>query len=296
VVKEAIKKGTYKGKTFFGVSDGVEIHIFSAPEGLYEKIKTYFNTPVFRASHLDANYRFLNYLEETGLLPDDRDEKGEGWRKFTLTQHLYILIIIELRKYGMKADAMKPFAELFFAANNMISHYMIMAVLGGVEMTLIFQHDGTCAILDPAYTSLYKDGAFGGVVPQRTSGEIQLQFSYFLNQTLEMIGKTPVTIKHSYDKTANEDLIKGGLSSSEIHAVLEMRALGDKDRFIAQRTSKEKEMLFNVERDETENAEYNETLLGVIGEGFGELNAIVRDGKLVSIKKRKTTKVNDEKD
>ena len=284
----------YSAKSHFGMTENLWAQVISSQDDLYDKLYESFNTPILRASDLDANYRFLNYLEEVGLIKDERIEKGTGWRKYSLTDFLYILIIIELRKYGLKAEVIKPFADLFLTSENKVAHNSIMAVLGGVEMTLVFQSDGTCAVLDPAHTSFYKRQILFGLVPERKSGELQFNLSYFVNQVLESIGKKTVEIKFSYDTTMDAQLIKGSLSHAEVHAVLEMRGLSEKDKLIAQRTSSGTEVLFNVERSEPTDDEFAQRLAEMIGEDFGELNAVKRGGKMMSLKKRKTTRIKDE--
>ena len=215
---------------YLGITEANLLNIITMDIEDQRKMRKVLNSPLLRASSTGANYRFINYLDSVGLLKDTDDERGAGWRKISILKHIYILILIELRSFGLKTEALEKFAELFLDGEmNSRAFTSVMLVLGGIEMTIIIQRDGTAALLDPVYLGFYEAEETYGLVPERASGEIQLKLSSFVNEALENIGKEPVKIKHWFGKRQDVELLKGSLSHAEIAAVLEMRSLDHTD-------------------------------------------------------------------
>ena len=94
---------------FFGITESNLLHIMTMDIEDQRKMRKVLNSPVLRASSTGANYRFINYLDGVGLLKDTDDERGAGWRKISILKHIYILLLIELRSYGLKTEALKKF-------------------------------------------------------------------------------------------------------------------------------------------------------------------------------------------
>ena len=72
--------------------------------------KTYFNEPRFPISEEHPSSRILNHWNEVGILEDKRPD-GRGWRKFTLTESIWIDIITKLRKFGLALKKIKTVKE-----------------------------------------------------------------------------------------------------------------------------------------------------------------------------------------
>ena len=76
--------------------------------GLNDRLKLVetLNNKVFRVADSPLSYRQTNALAMDRLMPDNR-EKKEGWRKFSLKELIYISIVYELKKYGLKHVQLK---------------------------------------------------------------------------------------------------------------------------------------------------------------------------------------------
>jgi DNA-binding transcriptional MerR regulator len=66
-------------------------------------IRKNFNAKVKRIDKKDFSYRIINHWEENGLLDADRGD-GQGWRKFSLIDIVWLNIIVELRKFGVSIE------------------------------------------------------------------------------------------------------------------------------------------------------------------------------------------------
>jgi len=291
----SLENGIFKlpKNSFFGMSDVLLGTLISASNEGYSRTRAVLYSPVFRASDLGSNYRFINYLESVGLMNDTRDHQGSGWRRINWTEHIYMLIVVEMRKFGLKAEIIKPFANLFLNDENSVALNSIMAVLGGVEMTIVIKANSTCAILDPTYMSFYEGEELDFLVPTRGAGEIQLKLSYFVNQLWIKLGKKPIEIREYYGKQQYEDRIKQSLSQSELEAIINMRKLSNNETMTVRRTKSTNEVLFDVEKALSIDDELAERIGSLVEGDFAGLNVVKRDGKVVGIKTSKTTKVKD---
>lgn len=273
---------------YFGITENNLLHIMTMDIEDQRKMRKVLNSPVLRTSSTGANYRFINYLDGVGLLKDTDDERGTGWRKISILKHIYILILIELRSYGLKTEALEKFAALFLdGEKNSVAFTSVMLVLGGIEMTIIIQKDGTAALLDPVYVGFYESEEGCGLVPRRTYGEVQLKLSAFVNEALSNIGKKPVKIKNWFGKYQDVEMLKGSLSPAEIAAILEMRSLDHTDT-LKIRQMKNQQTMIDVERVVPREDEVAKQLASAMDE-FGELIIATEGGKVVSFKKSKKT-------
>ncbi|GEM_PF-2788366 len=50
------------------------------------------------------SYRTLNYWEQEGIIPEDRDKEG-NWRNYSILDQVWLGIVISLRAFGMKSQA-----------------------------------------------------------------------------------------------------------------------------------------------------------------------------------------------
>lgn len=281
-------------KVTFRVSDDIMASLASS--GNTKKLRSIFYSSIFRTSDLGASYRFINNLEAVGLLPNRRRNENSGWRKLNWVEHVYVLIVAELRKYGLKTDAIMPFADAFLDKTNNAALISMLSVMRGVEITLIFRHDGTCAILDPVHVGFYESEIMKGtgIVPDRVAGEVQLKLSYFINKLWTNVGLSPIDIQYFFGKQQVSNRLVNTLSETEKEAVLRTRGLGKGEKLSMRRKS-EKEILFDQEgsiaiNDEAVVADF----IALVGGDFGNVNVSVREGKVQGLKKTKSDIVRDE--
>lgn len=275
----------------FRVSDDILSSL--AQSGNTKRVSSILNTSIFRASDTGASYRFLNNLESIGLLPNRR-RNDSGWRKLNWAEHIYVLIVIELRKYGMKTESIRPFADAFLDKTNNVSIISIMSVMAGIEITLIFKQDGTCAILDPVHVGFYESEVMQatGLVPERGAGEIQLKLSYFVNKLWSNTGLNPVDIKYFFGESKFEENIATSLSEPEKEAVVKIRGLKDKDELYVKRSKNN--IQFKQRQPIAEIPEsLSRQITALVEGGFGSVNFEVQGGKVVDIRNTESKKVDD---
>ncbi len=67
----------------------------------------FFNTRKFRISPKVISSRIMNHWQKEGLLPENCQEAGQKWRKFTLMDLIWIAILKELREMGLSIPLIK---------------------------------------------------------------------------------------------------------------------------------------------------------------------------------------------
>ena len=280
-------------KSFFGMSSLIQSGLRTTDPGVEEKIDKLLNEPLFTLSDLGKKYRTINYLEQTGLIDDTRGQKGKGWRKLGLSEYIYISILLELRRYGLKSDHLKHFKSLY-------DEYFILAifaVLAGHEITMIFKPNGFCALLDPTFLSIYEeeDERFMDITPRRDAGEIQLKLSYFTSNALALINKPTPVIHYSYAKSASAAMTQEleQLKEYEKQLLKEVEQLDhSKDEHLLVQRLKDRTLLIKRGERLPNDSELASQLNSLVDEGFCDLKVTKRDGKVVDLVQTNAKKLN----
>ena len=283
-----LPKMTEDTKSFFGMSSIVKSGIKHTSKKTKDKIDTFLNEPLFRVSDLGKKYRTINYLETTGLINDARDQKGVGWRKLGLSEYVYISILLELRRYGLKSDVLKNFKELY----EEYSLYALFAILAGHEVIMIFKPNGFCAMLDPTFLELYEDESFlPDAIPRRDNGEIQLKLSVFTSYALGLIGKPKPIIQYSLPINRSNPT-SDGLKKYEKKLLEATKNLEHGEgKNIALRRLKDNSILLGYSGNVSVDNEIVQSLSSLVDEGYCDLTVSLKDRKVVSLKKNYTEKL-----
>jgi hypothetical protein len=277
-------------KTFFGMSSIIKMGLRHTDSEVKSRINTFLTEPIFTVSDLDKQYRIISYLDKTGLIDDTRSEKGKGWRKLGLSEYIYISILLELRKYGLKSDCLKQFKSLY----DEYFTYAIYAVLAGHEVTIIFKHDGFCALLDPTFLSIYEeeDRRFKTVTPQRGAGEIQLKLSHFVSNALLLIGKPAPIIQHSFAKSISVSKELKKLREYEKKLLIKIRQLEHtKDEELFIKRLYDGSLLIKHGESLPGDDDFVSKLSALVEEDFCDLNFVKRDGKAAHLEITRTEKL-----
>lgn len=279
-------------KTFFGMSSLIQSGLRTTDPGVEQKIDKLLNEPLFTLSDLGKKYRTINYLEQTGLIDDTRGQKGKGWRKLGLSEYIYISILLELRRYGLKSDHLKHFKSLY-------DEYFILAifaVLAGHEITMIFKPNGFCALLDPTFLSIYEeeDERFMDITPRRDAGEIQLKLSYFTSNALALINKPTPVIHYSYAKSASAAMAQEleQLKEYEKKLLAKIKQLDpDKDEHLLIKRLHDESLVIKHGQRLPNDSYLASQLNSLVEEGFCDLRFVKRDGKAADLVKERTEKL-----
>lgn len=84
--------------------DALHGHAYRAACG---EISKWLHEPRYKPQHSNLSYRVLNDWTEKKLVDDERDSDSQSWRKFSITDLLWIKILVALRGFGLGKDTLK---------------------------------------------------------------------------------------------------------------------------------------------------------------------------------------------
>lgn len=91
-----------------------DIHIFSYIKSESTKpYRKFLSEKRYSSKELGESYRVINHWTDLGLLPDTREDDAK-WRKFSIIDIVWTLIVKELRQYGMSLDKIKKTRDDLF--------------------------------------------------------------------------------------------------------------------------------------------------------------------------------------
>jgi DNA-binding transcriptional MerR regulator len=99
---------------------------------------------IFSLKHLvNISYRKVNHWTEKGLLNDTRTN-GNGWRKFTYLEYIWIHIINELRNFGFPNNKILNFKKKLFRkkTNLVLEFYIFHTIIDNNPINLIIFQNG----------------------------------------------------------------------------------------------------------------------------------------------------------
>lgn len=119
----------------------------------YVEAREFLTTPQYRVSQTGETYRAINNWDEKGLLFDN-DERENGWRKFSLTELVWIHCLRELRTFGFSMTALKRLRDSLFvfetlkgkSFNQLELAFFITEVIQKQDVMLIVDKDGRGSI------------------------------------------------------------------------------------------------------------------------------------------------------
>lgn len=94
--KRTVTEGTIK--EMMGLFDVLQRH----PEVL-----TKLREKKYTAKDTDKTFRIINYWESVGLLDDKRKSGGEGWRKFSMMDVVFMHLLAKLREFDFSIQKLK---------------------------------------------------------------------------------------------------------------------------------------------------------------------------------------------
>ena len=92
----------------------------------------------------EVTSRILTHWQSEGLISDDRPE-GKGWRKYSISEQIWIKCIIKLRGFGMdlkKIKRVKEYLELYYSDKSpskypLLDFYIVLATTSEEPVKLI---------------------------------------------------------------------------------------------------------------------------------------------------------------
>lgn len=269
----------YLAQAYVYFGEGIELSLAGVDEKTRRKLGRAWNNPVARVGDNSATYRFVNYLDSLGLLPDHR-EKGEGWRKFSYVDTIYLELVMALRKVGVKSKTIKLIYDIFsqpYKDENVIYRGILwldilIAVHSGVEIELLISPNGNSPLFcDPAIAFFF------GTRP--TEGQIRISLSSIINKVRDEMQLAPIKITYS--------LASGGLYKSELEAVFAIRNLKNETEEVKIHKTTKGKVLVDVKRN-NENEELRKDLEKVFSKhnvkDFTNISLAIRQGGVAYVK------------
>jgi len=164
------------------ISEKLELECLEINKKL--KLTEFFNRKIFRVSDSSLTYRQLNNLEKSGLFESTRKENSD-WRKMSFREIVYMLLVAELRKYGLKNNQLFGLKDIFLERHD-VANLVLGVTCVQVQMILAIDYTGECGIFDPHFFLLMQTG-------QRS--QIVLTVNDFVNQVLKKMERKTFPIK-----------------------------------------------------------------------------------------------------
>ena len=250
-------------------------NLFLVPLDVRKNMAKVWSEPRIRPKDNKITYRFLNYLDNTGLLPDSRDGSESGWRKFSIRDCIYLELVLALRDFGVKAEQIYPVYELFCqpytsdkdAADGRSDWLDIMlAVSFGDEVELFVENGVAPYFCDPIAAGIYGTSA--------TMGILRISMSRIVNKFRKDNGLKEIVIKKTFASS--------GLSEAETDTILNMRNLDDSCRLTLKRTSSG--ILSKMEKEIDIDGEITNKINELVPDEYADISVIKRDKEVVRLK------------
>jgi hypothetical protein len=112
-----------------------------------QTIREYLTDKKYKVSDTGETYRVINSWSESGLLLDELGREN-GWRKFSLSDLLWLQILKELRGLGLGLDKLKELkGSIFKTYNGLLFDFFIAQTISKRDILLIIHPSGFGALV-----------------------------------------------------------------------------------------------------------------------------------------------------
>lgn len=138
----------------FPASDWFDINFLGEFANTSLTIKEELNKQKYKIDYKRLSSRLLNHWYKTGIVYDDRID-GKGWKKFSVSELIWVQIVIKLRKFGLDLNRIKLaknhidiYNKLDESSNCLLLDFYIMVVLhSSIPIKLIVFESGQAEIV-----------------------------------------------------------------------------------------------------------------------------------------------------
>ena len=208
-------------KNTFLASDWFDLNFFG--EFLHSKslIKEKLNERIYTIGSEKISSRVLNHWCENEIIKDNRPN-GKGWTKFSLSEVIWIEIVVKLRNFGLDLKRIKEAKDQLDFFNNennkskcpLLDFYLIVALSTNIPIKLIVFESGQTEIIRQIDIDLANE--FDSI----TEDFISIDINKLLNK---LLAKKEVKADYlNYSQTPKSSIIKQveeSLSAVDIQSV-----------------------------------------------------------------------------
>lgn len=253
------------------------------------KIAEAINTKSFTVSDTPLTYRQTNTLDKDNLLPKSPNRK-KGWRKFSFKELVYVLLVSELKQFGLQHEQLRYLWNCFFrepkkvngipiTPNKSIADTVIGCIFGKVEMLLAIDKDGLVRFYDPVHFILLR---------QETSSLV-VRVNDVVNKILKQGGKDTIPIKYSTQR-AYLDMVDTETTEKE-QVLLNVLRNKDYSTIRVKKSNGQISVIYAGKNSVNAGDITPEELKKIVSEkDFQDINIIKRDGKIVNLTVEETIK------
>lgn len=259
--------------------------------GLYEVEKhvdliKMIERPLFRVADTGVSYRTVSILSSDTLLPDQLQEADRGWRNFSIKDYVYLLIIGELKKFGVRNNQLFGLKQAFCDDQCLQTSEALACIFGKIEISVLYYGDGTIAIADTENAALFE------YLNKPDETFIKISVNKLLNHVLE---QTPIKARFNSVMPDNQKLISEGfnLSDKEVEAVEALRNNDYESITIHKKDNKPHTM--TVSKTSSDYSEQRSLMKSIIEtlatKAYGDIAIKKRDGRIVFVVNEETIKL-----
>jgi len=143
-----------KQNNLFPASDWFDINFFGGFAGSSLKIKEQLNEQNHKIDDERLSSRLLNHWYKTGIIDDDRPN-GKGWKKFSISELVWVQIVFKLRKFGLDLNRIKLVKNHIDVYNKLdkssncflLDFYVVVAIHSSIPIKLIVFESGQAEIV-----------------------------------------------------------------------------------------------------------------------------------------------------
>ena len=272
------------------ITDNLLVKYLEADEKL--KLSDFLNDKKFKVSDTPLSYRQANALGDDKLLSTDRKTK-QGWRKFSFKELVYVLIVNELKKFGLKHEQLKSLWEAFFKEpvkqkineiriDKFIGECAIGCTLAQVEIKISIDSDGSIIFYDP----------FHSVLLDTLSGSkslITIRLNDIVNTLLKQLGKNPIPLTWTQSKLVFDTIPDISVKEQEL-----LKIIRDKNFSVVKIKKKDGDIAVVYAEtilDTSKGLKQADLIKLINDKDYQDVSIIKRDGKIVNFKVEETIKL-----
>lgn len=280
----------YDYPALYLISEGDTLSYLKADEKY--GLSTYINRKLFRVADTSLSYRQISYLDKDGLLGQDSREHGKGWRLFSLKEVIYLLLVVELKKYGYSQEKLQPICHSLLLAdknaqglgpNKHAFDEVIGLCLMGAEINIVANPDQPLTFFDPPNYAIFGHSGRSRVL---------ITLNNIVNEGLKMLDKKPIDAHFSVAARYLDGILSDHSSKLTDKEQKVVEALRNQNYVSVEVRKKDGALdVMKVKALEKYLANQADVINVIKSKDYADIRLVKRDGKVVHLASKDTVKL-----